>query len=165
MAQPKEASTRRQLVTIRKFLKRVKISFKERYAPKEDTSYFTLEGPSELESFSLVHQPGCLTMYSVFGVKAPKKQHGELEHFATVFNRAVHDGTLVVMENGSLVHRLSVCYRKVENLGEKYIASMLATMIESMEIIDLPLIQIAKGLTAKAAIASTWDKVEQVSVK
>src|SRR6185503_18796568 len=76
MREPKEPSTRRQLVTIRKFLKVVHITFKERYAPKEDTSYFELEGPSELESFTLMHEPGLLTMYAVFGVKAPKKQHG-----------------------------------------------------------------------------------------
>ena len=132
MRQPEEASTRRQLATIRKTLKKVKLPFTERYVHRHGTSYFErdLGGPSEIRELLMIHQPGCLSMHAVFGVQVPKRNRAELERFAAIFNRMVYEGCLVVQENGDLVHRVAVNYRRVKNLDGSYVSSLLTTVME-----------------------------------
>lgn len=163
MRQPREASTRRQLATIRNTLKKVKLPFSERYEPGDGTSYFALDlgGPSEMSELLMVHQPGCLSMHAVFGVRVPKKNRAELERFATIFNRTVYEGCLVVQENGDLVHRVALNYRRVKDLDGAYVSSLLGTIMERIELIDLPLILIAKGATARGALKKVWESSDE----
>lgn len=160
--EPKEASTRRQLRTIRRFLRKLKLSFRERYLAKTDESYFTIRSDSAdvVTSMHLVHQPGLLTIYAVFGVKAGVKRMRELLQLARIFNECHRDGCLLVEADGSVVYRGSIDYRSVKDLDEKYIASLLQTVFDVMDTIDVPLILITKGKTAAAALDEVWQSTK-----
>ncbi|GMV18511.1 MAG: hypothetical protein AMXMBFR56_67350 [Polyangiaceae bacterium] len=155
---PKAASTRRQLATVRNVLGRLGLKFEEKYDPEAETNYFAvdLRGPDVLAEVHLVHEPGLVALYGVFGVKAPRTRRAELLAFANLFNAAFHQGTLTVRKDGRLVYRAACSYRKVKDLDQGYVASLFADMLDVVDLIDLPLILVAKGKTAAAAIKATW---------
>jgi hypothetical protein len=155
--EPRLASTRRQLRTIRKVLKRLAIAYRERYDAADDKSFFVLArgGDDGLESAHLVHGPGLLDIYGRFGIRAPKRQT-ELLRFANIFNGVNRQGCLFATPDAAVVYRDSVCYSRVKDLEPGYVAGLIAGLIDMIPVIDLPLIQIAKGKTADAAVKEIW---------
>jgi hypothetical protein len=155
--EPALASTRRQLRTIRKVLKKLKIDHRERYDAKDDTSFFQISqgGDDRLESAHLVHGPGLLDVYGRFGVRAPNRE-SELLRFANIFNALNRQGCLFSEAGGTIVYRDSVCYSRVKDLEPGYVAGLIAGLIDMIKTIDLPLIEIANGKTAAAALDKLW---------
>ncbi|MBK7579874.1 MAG: hypothetical protein IPI67_06670 [Myxococcales bacterium] len=161
--EPKAATTRRQLRTIRQVLGRLQTKCKERYDAEEETNFFSIvvdEGDPLAEAH-LVHYPGLVAIYGVFAIKPAKRHRAELLAFANAFNAALHQGTAVVRSDGRLVYRAAVSYRKVKDLDPGYVAGLIADLFSVIDLIDLPLILVAKGKTARAAIKATWDGSEE----
>jgi hypothetical protein len=61
------------------------------------------------------------------------------------------------------VYRVSVDYSRVKNLEGGYVAGLVADVIDKLPVLDLPLILIAKGATADAAISKLLE-LEEVQV-
>lgn len=155
--EPKHASTRKQLRTIRKVLDKLKIEYRERYDQEDDYSFFDIgaRNAGRVESCHLVHGPGLLSLHGRFGVRAPA-QVARLTQFANIFNRVNRQGCLLVEEQGVIVYRDSVCYSRVKDLEPGYVAGLVAGFIDMIEVIDVPLISIAKGKSAEAAVNDVW---------
>ncbi|HXU04812.1 MAG TPA: hypothetical protein VN903_27805 [Polyangia bacterium] len=155
--EPPLASTRRQLRTIRKVLKQLKLEHRERYDAKDDISFFEISRATDdgLESAHLVHGPGLLAVYARFGVRAPKRE-SELLRFANIFNALNRQGCLFAEGDGTIVYRDSVCYSRVKDLEPGYVAGLIEGLIDIIKVVDLPLILIAKGKSAAEAVNELW---------
>jgi hypothetical protein len=161
VAQPKEASTRRQLATIRKVLDEIQLTYEERYDAKAGTSSFDIDADPKLDSVKMIHSPGLLALYGVFGVKPKEARLRQVEHFATLFNRVNESGCVFVRENGQVAYRASVNYSRVKDLEAGYVAGLVGDLMDAMDAIDLPLILIAKGKSAQAAVEQVWTRTKE----
>lgn len=155
-------TTSRSLQTIRTVFKKLGFRFTERKG-EAATTFFAIEADGELEAVHAVYEPGTLAMYFVLGVKPARKRETELLRFAGRFNNMTHSGCVVVRDEGKKAKTLSVAlrgtleHRKVQDVEEGYVASVVAEMMDLVEAVNLPLILIAKGATADAAIAKTLN--------
>jgi hypothetical protein len=161
LAQPKEAATRRQLATIRKVLDQIELTYEEHYDAKAGTSSFDIDADPRLDSVKMIHSPGLLALYGVFGVQPKEARLRQVEHFATIFNRVNDSGCVFVRENGQVAYRASVNYRMVENLEAGYVAGLVGDLMDVMDAIDLPLILIAQGKSAQAAVEQVWTRTNE----
>jgi hypothetical protein len=158
---PADPITRRQLETIRSVFTKLDFDFEEHFDPKSDTSFFHIDtGVGELEDVRVLHQPGLLSVHARFGV-LPKQEHRrELERFAARLNACLLHGCVVVTAEPRLHYRTSVSYAHVADLEEGYVAGLVGDVIDMIETIDLPLILIAQGNPADAAIEKVLELEE-----
>jgi hypothetical protein len=162
---PTDPATRRQLETIRNVFARLELDYEEQFDPKSDTSFFHIDtGVGELEDVRVVHQPGLLSVHARFGV-LPKAEHRrELERFAARLNACLLHGCVVVTAEPRLQFRTSVSYAHVTDLEEGHVAGLVSDVIDMIETIDLPLILIAQGNPADAAIEKVLELEEATVV-
>jgi hypothetical protein len=158
---PTDPGTRRQLETIRTVFGKLDFEYEEHYDGKSDTSFFHIDtGVGELEDVRVLHQPGLLSVHARFGV-LPKAEHRrELERFAARLNACLLHGCIVVTAEPRLQYRTSVSYAHVADLEEGYVAGLVSDVIDMIETIDLPLILIAQGNPADAAIEKVLELEE-----
>jgi hypothetical protein len=164
---PAEASTKKQLATVRAVFERLGFRVDEAWDAKTETSFFTIDtGVGELESLRFLHRPGFLVAYAVMGVTAPAGRRAEVERFAARFNAGAHHGCVVVRSGTPvrIVYRVSVDYGKVKDLEAGYVASLVEDVIDTIPAIDVPLILIAKGTPADEAIARVLE-LEEVAIE
>jgi hypothetical protein len=161
---PADPTTRRQLDTIRNVFDKLDFEYEESYDAKSDTSFFHVDtGVGELEDVRIVHQPGLLSVHARFGV-LPKPEHRrELERFAARLNACLLHGCVVVTAEPRIQFRTSVSYTHVTDLEDGYVAGLIGDVIDMIETIDLPLILIAQGNPADAAIEKVLE-LEEASV-
>jgi hypothetical protein len=154
-------STAKSLANVRSVFRKAQWNFTEQ--KDGDTHYFDVQADGEIESVQGVYQPGCLTLYLVFGVHPAQKRRAELLDFANRMNQFAHSGCVVVRDDGAkgkkltVLYRTSVDHRKIEDLDERYVASLIADLMDMVQTIDVPLVLIAKGTKAKTAILRTLD--------
>lgn len=161
---PADPVTRRQLETIRNVFDKLDFEYEEHYDAKSDTSCFHIDtGVGELEDVRVVHQPGLLSMHARFGVRPEPKHRRELERFAARLNACLLHGCVVVTAEPRVHFRTSVSYAQVTDLEEGYVAGLVGDVIDMIETIDLPLILIAQGNPADAAIEKVLE-LEEASV-
>jgi hypothetical protein len=158
---PTDATTRRQLETIRSVFDKLDFEYEEHYDAKSDTSFFHIDtGVGELEDVRVLHQPGLLSVHARFGVR-PRPEHcHELERFAARVNACLLHGCVVITGEPRLQYRTSVSYAHVAELEEGYVAGLVSDVIDMIETIDLPLILIAQGNPADAAIEKVLELEE-----
>jgi len=158
---PVEPATRRQLETIRSVFDKLQFDYEEHYDPKSDTSFFTIDtGVGELEDVRVLHQPGLLSVHARFGVRPRPEHRRELERFAARVNAALLHGCVVVTDEPRLHYRTSMSYALVTDLEEGYVAGLVGDVVDMVETIDLPLILIAQGNPADAAIEKVLELEE-----
>lgn len=160
---PKEASTRRQLETIRKALRALKLGFEEAWDATTQVSFFTIDtGVSELETLCLQHEPGVLVALAEFGVHPAEARRREVERLAARLNASWYHGCALVLRGRPvrIVYRASVDYSRVKNLEAGYVAGLVANVIDAIPVVDLPLILVAKGKSADEAIAEVLELEE-----
>lgn len=160
---PKEPLTQRQLATIRDVFSGLELSFTEDYDAHTGTSYFTIDtGVGELEDIRVVHIPGVLTLYARFGVRPKEEHRRELERFASQMNAGMHHGCVVLHGSPPQVSfRASVDYASVTDLDRGYVGRLVGDAVSMIQAIDLPLILIAQGKPADAAISEVIE-IEEV---
>lgn len=158
---PTDPVTRRQLETIRNVFAKLDFEYEEHFDGKSDTSFFHIDtGVGELEDVRVLHQPGLLSVHARFGV-LPKEEHRrELERFAARLNACLLHGCVVVTSEPRLCYRTSVSYAHVADLEEGYVAGLVSDVIDMIETIDLPLILIAQGNPADAAVEKVLELEE-----
>ncbi|MDB4884039.1 MAG: hypothetical protein JWL95_2805 [Gemmatimonadetes bacterium] len=160
ITEPSHPATQRQLATIRKLWKQLDLDVEETFDPAYDMSFFAIDTEvSELQSLHFVHVPGLLSGHAVFGVRPAEKHRREVERFAQLFNAGTHEGTVVVRSGApcTVMYRASINYSKVKNLDIKYVAGLFDHIIDAIPEVDLPLILIAQGKSAAAAIAQVLE--------
>jgi len=158
---PTNPVTRRQLDTIRSVFADLDFDDQEHFDARSDTSFFHIDtGVGELEDVRVVHRPGLLSVHARFGV-APKEAHRrELEHFAARLNACLLHGCVVVSDEPRLRYRTSLNDARVADLEKGYVAGLIADVLGMIEAVDLPLILIAKGESADAAIEKVLEVEE-----
>jgi hypothetical protein len=161
---PSDPTIRRQLETIRSVFRKLDFDYEEHFDGKSDTSFFRIDtGVGELEDVRVLHQPGLLSVHARFGV-LPKAEHRrELERFAARLNACLLHGCVVVTAEPRLQYRTSVSYAHVAELEEGYVAGLVSDVIDVIETIDLPLILIAQGNPADAAIEKVLE-IEEATI-
>ena len=158
---PSDATTRRQLETIRSVFGKLDFDYEEHYDAKSDTSFFHIDtGVGELEDVRVLHQPGLLSVHARFGVRPQEEHRRELERFAARLNACLLHGCVVVTGEPRLQYRTSVSYAHVAELEEGYVAGLVSDVIDMIETLDLPLILIAQGNPADAAIEKVLELEE-----
>lgn len=158
---PAEPATRRQLETIRDVFTKLEFDYEEHYDAKSDTSFFHIDtGVGELEDVRVVHQPGLLSVHARFGVRPKPEHRRELERFAARLNAGLVHGCVVVTDEPRLHYRTSMSYALVTDLEEGYVAGLVGDVVDMVETIDLPLILIAQGNPADAAIEKVLELEE-----
>jgi hypothetical protein len=160
-AGPTNPATRRQLETIRAVFTKLAFDYEEHHDAPSETSFFHIDtGVGELEDVRVVHQPGVVSVLARFGV-LPKAEHRrELERFAARLNAYLLHGCVVVTAEPRLCYRVSVSHAHVGELDEGYVAGLIGDVIDMVETIDLPLILIAQGNPADAAIEKVLELEE-----
>lgn len=160
-AGPTDPVTRRQLETIRNVFAKLDFDYEEHFDGKSETSFFHIDtGVGELEDVRVLHQPGLLSVHARFGVRPKEEHRRELERFAARLNACLLHGCVVVTSEPCLQYRTSVSYAHVTDLEEGYVAGLVSDVIDMIETIDLPLILIAQGNPADAAIEKVLELEE-----
>lgn len=160
-AGPTDPVTRRQLETIRNVFAKLDFDYEECFDGKSETSFFHIDtGVGELEDVRVLHQPGLLSVHARFGVRPKEEHRRELERFAARLNACLLHGCVVVTSEPRLQYRTSVSYAHVADLEEGYVAGLVSDVIDMIETIDLPLILIAQGNPADAAIEKVLELEE-----
>lgn len=152
---PTEVTTRRQLATIRKAFALLEVSADEVWDPKTETSFFIIDtGLSELETLCFQHSPGVLVAVAELGVHPAEARRAEVERFAARFNASSPTACAMVLSGSPvrLAFRVSVDSSRVQNLEAGYVTALMAQVIDLTPVMDLPLIEIARGSTAKRAV-------------
>lgn len=158
---PIDPVTRRQLETIRNVFAKLDFDYEEHFDGKSETSFFHIDtGVGELEDVRVLHQPGLLSVHARFGVRPKEEHRRELERFAARVNACLLHGCVVVTREPRLQYRTSVSYAHVADLEDGYVAGLVSDVIDMIETIDLPLILIAQGNPADAAIEKVLELEE-----
>ncbi len=143
----------KQLDTVRGVLRALGLRAEETSDASTQTTFFAIDtGVSELDGIQLLHRPGLVAAYALFGVRPPAARMKEVEKLTLLWNAATHTSTLIVRETGQVALRASVDYSRVKDLEGGYVAGLVSELVELVPAVDMPLILIAKGKTAKAAV-------------
>jgi hypothetical protein len=131
----------------------------ETYDPEWEESWFdvAIRGVSELSAISIAVQVGLVTVYATFGVRLPERR-AELEVLADLFNRAMRSGTLFVLDDGRVVHRAAVDCSLVDAIDGRYVKALVAHLLDIVPVVDLPLVEIGHGATARDAVNRIWNE-------
>ncbi|HEY8076388.1 MAG TPA: hypothetical protein VIF62_19820 [Labilithrix sp.] len=143
----------KSLANVRSVLRALKLKSEETSDPATQTTFFAIDtGVSELDGIQILHRPGLVAAYALFGVRPPASRAKEVEKLTLLWNRSTHTSTLTLRETGQVALRVAVDYSRVKELEGGYVAGLISEIVELVPAVDMPLILISKGKTAAAAV-------------